>query len=127
MSTPSMAKRRDAELTREVGARIRALRQQQGVTQEALAERLQLQPGTLSRVENGVVGASLATLSEISRALGVPMSALVDAAPPDAAAELSVDELALLRLFRAVPAELRAPLTDLVRATAGLRGKGREG
>ena len=127
MSTVDMAKRRDAELTREVGARIRALRQEQGVTQEALAERLKLQPGTLSRVENGVVGASLATLSEISRALGVPMSALVDAAPPGSASELSAEELALLRFFRDVPAECRPPLTELVRAAAGLRGGGRGG
>jgi transcriptional regulator with XRE-family HTH domain len=118
-----MAKRSDADLTRMIGNRIKELRLERGLTQEALAERLGLQPGTLSRMENGVVGASLATVGELSRVLGVPLSAILDGIGAPNQPGLSPEELTLVHFFREVPAEYRAQLTELVKVAARLPGR----
>ena len=46
----------------EVGARIQRSRERAGLTQDALAERVGLEPKSISAIERGVVGASLTTL-----------------------------------------------------------------
>jgi DNA-binding XRE family transcriptional regulator len=56
---------------------IRRLRQQAGLTQEALAKRAGLARPNLVRVESGRYRPSLETLERIARALGQPVSVLV--------------------------------------------------
>jgi transcriptional regulator with XRE-family HTH domain len=64
-----------------VGARIRQLRRQRGVTQGELVRRSGLQASYLSKVENGVVLPGLVNLDRIARALGVSLADLVTAPP----------------------------------------------
>src|SRR5712692_8014685 len=68
-----------ADLTSEA-QQVRRLRQQAGLTQEALAKRAGLARPNLARVESGRYRPSLETLERIAHALGQSISALV--APP---------------------------------------------
>ncbi|WP_457608036.1 helix-turn-helix domain-containing protein [Nitratifractor sp.] len=55
----------------ELGERIKSLRKERGMTQEALAKRAGISRTTLSKLENGYIAQiSVVTLSEILNALG---------------------------------------------------------
>lgn len=80
-----------AQLARRIGARIRALRQEAGLTQEGLAWSCDLAKAYLSQIESGKRLPSLSALCNIARRVGVdpidllaidprnPKHALVDA------------------------------------------------
>lgn len=61
----------------EVGARIQRSRERAGLTQDALAERVGLEPKSISAIERGVVGASLTTLKGVCEALHISSDALL--------------------------------------------------
>ena len=54
---------------REVGANIRRMRRQQGLTQAVLAQRARLSMGYVSLIEQGRANPRLETLSALSKAL----------------------------------------------------------
>lgn len=54
-----------------IGIRIKRLREKKQITQEELAEKLNVTSSTISRIERGTLRVSLPRLHEISRALGV--------------------------------------------------------
>ncbi len=56
-----------------IGGKVRALRQQRGMTIEQLARAAGLTMSFISQVERGLVNLSLDSLRQISRALDVPM------------------------------------------------------
>lgn len=58
--------------------RVRELRKRAGMTQKALADATGLCQSAISRIERGQRDVSLATLSAIARALGVPVKSLLD-------------------------------------------------
>ena len=60
-----------------LGARLRALREATGTTQEALAAAAGISRVTLVRIENGEQSPKLATLVSLARALGCPLPELV--------------------------------------------------
>ncbi len=81
MSTHKSRLRRDVEQTPsaekrfyrkndEVVARIRELKEQQGLTQEELAEEMEKKPSYISRVLGGGVNLTLKTIAEFEEALG---------------------------------------------------------
>jgi len=75
----------------EIAARrIRALRHEQHLTLETLAERSGLRAETLSRVEMKRMEPSLRSLSRIAAALGVPIASLLsdDGSPTPAQSDL---------------------------------------
>ncbi len=57
--------------------RIRSIRAEQGISQEALAELLDVSRQTISKWENGQVRPSAENLARLSHALGVSVDALV--------------------------------------------------
>ena len=57
--------------------RIRSIRAKQGISQEALAELLDVSRQTISKWENGQVRPSAENLARLSHALGVSVDALV--------------------------------------------------
>ncbi|MEL7466102.1 MAG: helix-turn-helix domain-containing protein [Pseudomonadota bacterium] len=63
-----------------VGAQIRALRLALGMTGAELAAAASLSPGMLSKIENGQVSPSLATLSALATALNMPIGSFFAAA-----------------------------------------------
>ncbi len=60
-----------------VGARIRRLRDAQGVSQSELVRRTGLQASYLSKVEHQVVVPGLGNLERIARALGLDLAQLL--------------------------------------------------
>jgi transcriptional regulator with XRE-family HTH domain len=85
------------KLERQVGERIAELRRNAGMTQAALAERVNVATQTVSRLERGAVLPGVAKLNEIAAALHVPLAALFDFAggadPKDLAIRQLVDLL----------------------------------
>ena len=68
--------KRSARPQPAVGAAIRQLREQRGLTQEALAANAGTTLSTLSVIERGLANPTWATLRDIAAALGVSMSDL---------------------------------------------------
>lgn len=62
-----------AEERRAVGRRLFVLRHQRNLSQERLAERAEMSPKTISKIENAHVAPTLDQLARLARALGVPL------------------------------------------------------
>ena len=67
----------------QVGARLRAARNDRGWTLDDLAERAGMSPSTLSRLESGKRQASLELLLPLTRQLGIRLDDLVSTQTPD--------------------------------------------
>ena len=81
---------------KKIGKRIRNLRQQQGYTQEALAEEVDLSAPFISHVERASKKASLETISRIAASLSVTVDYLLTGTQSlDAAAFLPEVEMLL--------------------------------
>jgi transcriptional regulator with XRE-family HTH domain len=61
-----------------IGARVRALRTQRGLSQAGLARAAQIGKGSLSELESGQRNPTLATLYALAGPLHVPLAALLD-------------------------------------------------
>lgn len=66
-----------ADVLATIGRNIRALRNDRGLTLQALAEQTRLSPSMLSLLERGKTGPSIGTLVVIASALGAQMSDLL--------------------------------------------------
>lgn len=62
----------------DVGAQVRALRQQRGLSLRTLAELCDLSPNTISLVERGETSPSVSTLHRLATALGVHVTAFFE-------------------------------------------------
>jgi len=62
----------------DVGAQVRALRQQRGLSLRTLAELCDLSPNTISLVERGETSPSVSTLHRLATALGVHITAFFE-------------------------------------------------
>jgi ribosome-binding protein aMBF1 (putative translation factor) len=69
---------RETEL-RVLGGALRRLRDARGITQEELAERVQMDPTYISRIERGRRGVQWLTVQRFLRALDVDLHQLADA------------------------------------------------
>jgi len=67
------------ELKRRIGSRIRALRQEQKLTQEKLAELADIHPTFLAKIAAGQRLPSLEVIGRLAGALGVPVASVVSA------------------------------------------------
>lgn len=63
--------REKKELNIQIGKRFKAAREQIRMTQEELAERIEVSPQYISDLERGVVGVSIATLKRLCTVLRV--------------------------------------------------------
>ncbi len=68
------------ELMERIGANIKREREAAGLTQEALAEKVNLEVKTLSKVERGKVGISVMTLYQICEVLHISSSVIMSKA-----------------------------------------------
>ena len=66
---------REARLEAAIGREVRTFRHQLNMTVTQLAQAANMSAGMLSKIENGQTSPSLATLTELSRALQVPVTA----------------------------------------------------
>ena len=62
-----------------IGESIRKIRLGSGLTQQEIADRCELTKGMISKIENGKVVPAVGSLQRIARALGVTVSALMEA------------------------------------------------
>lgn len=69
--------REKKEINIQIGERIKAAREQTKMTQECLAERIEVSPQYVSDLERGVVGVSLTTLKKICLVLNVSSDQLL--------------------------------------------------
>jgi transcriptional regulator with XRE-family HTH domain len=67
---------RENNLEKAIGHEVRAFRKNLGITVTDLAAATGISLGMLSKIENGNISPSLTTLQSLSRALGVPITAL---------------------------------------------------
>ena len=74
-----MGKRREAEIQERFGERVRELRKQKGLSQEALALACDLDRSYIGGVERGERNISLINIHKIAEALGVNAKELFDA------------------------------------------------
>lgn len=63
--------REKKEINIQIGEQVRIAREQAKLTQEALAEKIEVSPQYISDLERGVVGIALTTLKKLCCALGV--------------------------------------------------------
>ncbi len=68
--------RAERTLEQAIGVQIRHARKRLDITGAELAAAAHLSPGMLSKIENGQISPSLATLQALTRALNMPLSAL---------------------------------------------------
>lgn len=61
----------------KLGKRVRHYRKAAGLTQQQVAETLELEPSNMSHIERGTIKTSLGTLTGIANILGVTLDALV--------------------------------------------------
>ncbi len=61
-----------------LGHRIKTLRKAKGLSQERFAEKADLTQQHISRIENGLIYPSVATLTKIAKVLNIPLDDLVD-------------------------------------------------
>ncbi len=67
---------RDNQLEASLGQVVREFRKRTGVGISELARRAGLSPGMVSKIENGAISPSLASIRAVSRALQVPVTTL---------------------------------------------------
>ncbi len=92
-----------ATVDREVGARIRALRQAKGLSLDTVAGTAGLSIGFVSQIERGLSSPSLKALASLADALGLPIAGLFEAREPSGEAGTIVvhaDERSVLQLWR---------------------------
>lgn len=63
-----------SSLKQAIGARVQAARKRSGLSQEALAAHIRRTPESISNIERGLQLPNVETLSELARALGVPLT-----------------------------------------------------
>ena len=67
----------------DIGAKIKQMRNQKGLTQEELADRCELTKGYISQLENNLNSPSIATLTDILSALGSNLSEFFNEEPEE--------------------------------------------
>lgn len=82
-----------ATIDEQLGGKITRQRKAVGLTQAELAERVGVQPETISRIETGARAASLALIARVADALEVELHELVRFADRDEARASAIDRL----------------------------------
>lgn len=102
----------------EIGKKIRTFRLHAGLTQEKLAEKLEITFQQVQKYERGVTKVNLIKLQEIADILNVPVSAFFEdsTSPTSQRTEL---EMVLLQAFNKIKDDhLRASVIDIVTGLA---------
>ena len=84
-----------------IGSRIKAERNKQGITQEVMAERLDVTVGYVSQVERGITKISLDLLGKISAILGCDIASLITNSAPGEDKYMLNDIMSEVRRLRA--------------------------
>lgn len=96
------------------GPHIREWMKHIGLNQKRLAERIGIEPGTLSKLLNGEMGMTTDYLDRIASSLGIPMARLFSSpGAPDRAEGLSDEDLKVARFFARLQASDKVTVLQL--------------
>jgi len=109
----------DAPLKKVVSARIKALRLEQGLTQEKLCERAEISVDAVNRIETGTRVPTIDTLEKVAAALGTSVTDLLHRAPPKPA-KTPAPVRRLLALVENESAAVQETIEEIVRAALRL-------
>ncbi|WP_420346185.1 helix-turn-helix domain-containing protein [Pelagibius sp.] len=113
-------------LAKDVGRCLRALRQQRGLTQAALADAIGRSEISIRAIERGASAPSFVTLEPLTRALDVPAAALFPNGDTTPTTERQARDLAALTaLARDLRQEDLAIALDILRAVSRRRNPNR--
>lgn len=98
-----------------VRERIRALRTQRGLTQEALCERAGISRDAVTRIESGSRVPTIDTLDRLAKGLGVSVSELVQTSPLKAPKQ-PMPVRRVVALLEEQSAEVQEAAEEIVRA-----------
>ena len=90
------------DLRLKLGARIARYRQEAGLSQEKLAEKVGIRPETVSRLERGHSLPSIETIAKISKVLSVELHELVNLGPTTRASNVAIENLVTALVNRPV-------------------------
>lgn len=96
-------------MTQTIGLKLRRIRLKRGYSQEALADRAGLHPTYIGQVERGEKNITVESLSKITTALGIPISAAFDDLPP----QVQTDENYPLQAYQLFSSWRRHPKEGL--------------
>lgn len=122
-------KRPAAAFDARIGLRIREQRKLKGMTQQQLADALQISFQQVQKYEHGTNKISVERLFQLSTVFGLPLEAWVNEGETSIVAAPSTDKnsrqaLLLLQAFHAIPDEEgRALVCNLARTLAGVRNE----
>ena len=114
-----MPRHRDTALIRAIGKRVARARRERGFTQEQLAEAVDLEAVSLSRLETGDRAMSISTLACIASTLEVGVGDLLDTERELPETQHSPEEHELLRTFRAMSTGSQEALLRVARELVG--------
>jgi len=109
----------EKQLAREVGAIIAIRRKARGLTQAQLAEQMEIEKETVSRIETGHIAPTLARLAQISKLLDCDISDLLKIGTPD----VGEHALALISRMENLSESQQTLLMDLFGKVALSMGK----
>lgn len=109
----------EKQLAREVGGIIAFRRKAKGLTQAQLAERMDIEKETVSRIETGHIAPTLARLAQIAKLLDCEISDLLKISTPD----VSDQALALMNRMEDLSQSQQTILLDLFGKVALAMGK----
>ena len=114
----AVPRKRDEKLLKAVGARLQQIRQAAGLTQEQLAEAIDVQPVTISRFETGHRALSITVLADVAHVLETSIGELLDIKRPMPKPKRLAGETELVRTWRKLDEERRDLLLRLLREVA---------
>ena len=110
------------ELKRTIGRRVQALREQQGLTQEALAEQIGRSTDTVANIERGANSTRIEVFARLAEVLQVSLPELFEVDPEPAVGRDRRRQVRdLSRLLSAQDDRTLALLSELVRTGLALK------
>ena len=89
MSDPEFAqemRRRDSDESRRIGLRLKALREDKGISQRHLADQVAMPPAQLAKIESGTFDLRMSTVNSLLRAMGASLADISGRDVPEASA-----------------------------------------
>ena len=109
----------EVPLKQVVSERIKALRHELGLTQEALCERAEISVDAVNRIENGTRVPTIDTLEKIAVALGSSVSDLLHT-EPQKPVKTPAPVRRLVTLIEHEPVDVQETIEEIVRAVLKL-------
>jgi transcriptional regulator with XRE-family HTH domain len=124
-ATPRNTESEWKAFVKAVGATLAAERKALGMTQQQVAERLQVEPETVSRIESGTIVPTLQRLRQFAEVYGCTMESLISQSSDqasDIAKRLAQEMAELCPLDRTFVAEQTKALVAHLRLASSRRG-----